>query len=99
MLDLIQDTQTSFVQNRSDLDNIFTFSEATEWAQHSGQHLAILLLDFQKAYDRVDWFFLEGNSSSKASGHFSFVQDSFNHVLIGGRAGERFGLSASVWRH
>ena len=52
--DLIHDTQTGFVQDRSILDNIFTFLEATEWAQHSGQHLAILLLDFEKAYDRVD---------------------------------------------
>ena len=61
--DLIHDTQTGFVQDRSILDNIFTFSEATEWAQHSGQHLAILLLDFEKAYDRVDWSFLEGTLS------------------------------------
>ena len=28
--DLIHDTQTGFVQDRSILDNIFTFSEATE---------------------------------------------------------------------
>ena len=60
---LIHDTQTSFVQDRSILDNIFTFSEATEWAQHSSQHLAIVLLDFEKAYDRVDWSFLEGTLS------------------------------------
>ena len=60
LLDLIHDTQTGFVQDRSVLDNIFTFLEATEWAQHIGQHLAILLLDFEKAYDRVDWSFLEG---------------------------------------
>ena len=43
--DLIHDTQTGFVQDRSILDNVFTFSKATEWAQHSGQHIAILLLD------------------------------------------------------
>ena len=57
--DLIHDTQIGFVQDRSILDDVFTFSEATEWTQHSGQHLAILLLDFEKAYDRVDWSFLE----------------------------------------
>ena len=54
LLDLIHDTQTGFVHDRRILNNIFTFLEATEWAQHSGQHLAILLLDFEKAYDRVD---------------------------------------------
>ena len=30
--DLIHDMQTSFVQDRNILDNLFTFSEATEWA-------------------------------------------------------------------
>ena len=54
LLDLIHGTHTSFVQDRSILDNIFTFSEAIEWTHHSGQHLAILLLDFEKAYDKVD---------------------------------------------
>ena len=58
--DLIHNTQTEFIQDHSILDNIFTFSKATKWAQHSGQHLAVLLLDFEKAYGRVDWCFLEG---------------------------------------
>ena len=52
--DLIHDTHTGFVQDHSILNNVFTFFEATEWAQHSGQYLAILLLDFKKAYNRVD---------------------------------------------
>ena len=33
---LIHDTQIGFVQDRNILDNIFTFSEAAEWAQHNG---------------------------------------------------------------
>lgn len=49
-----------FVQDRSILDHVFTLSEATEWAQQSGQHLTILLLDFEKEYDTMDWSFLEG---------------------------------------
>ena len=31
----------------------------TALAQHHKQSLAILLLDFEKAYDKVDWDFLE----------------------------------------
>ena len=31
--EIIHDTQTGFVQDRSILDNIFTFFEAAEWAQ------------------------------------------------------------------
>lgn len=42
------------------MDNVFTFYEAVEWASASHQPLAVLLLNFEKAYDRVDWDFLEG---------------------------------------
>ena len=49
----IHNTQSGFVQDRIILDSLFTFLEATKWEQHNRQHLAILL-DFEKAYDRVD---------------------------------------------
>ena len=56
---LIHPTQTGFVKGRSILDNIFTFWEAVSLARMRGEPLAVLLLDFEKAYDRVDWAFLE----------------------------------------
>ena len=60
MLDsLIHATQTGFVKERSILDNIFTFWEAVSLARLAESPLAVLLLDFEKAYDRVDWGFLE----------------------------------------
>ena len=43
------------------MDNVFTFYEAVEWARQLHQPIAIMLLDFEKAYDRVDWDFLEGS--------------------------------------
>ncbi|MCO5560024.1 hypothetical protein L7F22_013630 [Adiantum nelumboides] len=46
--------------DRSILDNVVTFYEALEWAHQTGKPTAIMLLDFEKAYDRVDWGFLEG---------------------------------------
>ena len=56
---IIHDTQSGFLQDRSIFDNIFLFWEMTALAQHHKQSLAILLLDFEKAYDKVDWDFLE----------------------------------------
>ena len=49
---LIHDTQTGFVKERSILDNIFTFWEALFLARLRGEPLVVLLLDFEKAYDR-----------------------------------------------
>ena len=46
-------SQTSFVPNKCTLDNIFLAFEAIEWALENQQNLSMLLLDFEKAYDRV----------------------------------------------
>ena len=59
LLDLIHNTQTGFVHGKSIFYNIFSFWEASKWSIQSNQKLAILLLDFEKAYDKVDWDFLE----------------------------------------
>ncbi|MCO5591465.1 hypothetical protein L7F22_045448 [Adiantum nelumboides] len=52
--DLIHTSQTGFVQDRCILEDIFCLHQAIEWARASSTPLAILLLDFEKAYDRVD---------------------------------------------
>ncbi|MCO5565052.1 hypothetical protein L7F22_018723 [Adiantum nelumboides] len=55
-----EEAQKGFVQDRCILDNLFCLHQAMEWAGSSSTPLAILFLDFEKAYDRVDWGFLEG---------------------------------------
>ena len=57
---LIHDSRTGFVQERSIFYNIFLFWEMVAIAEEQ-QELAILFLDFEfKAYDIVDWDFMEG---------------------------------------
>ena len=55
----IPPSQTGFVPNRCILDNIFLAFEAMEWSLENQQELSLLLLDFEKAYNRVSWSFLQ----------------------------------------
>ena len=56
---LVHHTQTGFMSDRNIVENIFNFWEASAFAKHSKQNLAVILLDFEKVYDRVYQGFLE----------------------------------------
>jgi len=58
LLNVIRPGQTGFVEGRSILDNTFLAQEAQDWAEESNQDLVLLLLDFEKAFDRIEWGFL-----------------------------------------
>jgi hypothetical protein len=55
---IIRPNQTGFVEGRSILDNVFMAQEALGWVEESEQDLVLLLLDFKKAFDRIEWGFL-----------------------------------------
>ncbi len=46
------------MEGRSILNNVFIAQEALSWAEESNQDLILLLLDFEKAFDRIEWNFL-----------------------------------------
>jgi len=58
LLNVIRPGQTGFVKGRSILDNTFLAQEAQDWAEESNQDLVLLLLNFKKAFDRIEWSFL-----------------------------------------
>ncbi len=57
---IIRPNQTRFVERRSILNNVFIAQEALSWAEESNQDSILLLLDFEKAFDRIEWGFLFG---------------------------------------
>ncbi|MCO5609406.1 hypothetical protein L7F22_063632 [Adiantum nelumboides] len=87
---------------RSILDNVVTFYEAVEWARQTEQPIAIMLLDFEKAYDRVDWGFLQGTLSRLGfpdawiRGISALYRSATAELTIGGHVGRTFTLSRSV---
>lgn len=55
---VIQEGHSAFLPSRYILDAVMVQHETITWAKESAQPLAMLKLDFSKAYDMVSWKFL-----------------------------------------
>ena len=95
-------SQTGFVPNRCILDNIFLAFESIDWALESNQNISLVLLDFEKAYNRVSWTFLE-----KTMEKMGFVESWIKRVMslnlnasativVNGKQSQAFQLQRSV---
>ncbi|KAK2449806.1 hypothetical protein QL285_008962 [Trifolium repens] len=56
---LIPNTQSAFIKGRQLVDGVVVVSEVIDFAKRSGKECLILKVDFEKAYDSVDWGFLD----------------------------------------
>ena len=59
MAHLIDDAQSAFVMNRQILDGVLIANESLRWLKKKKIPGSLLKLDFHKAYDFVNWSFLE----------------------------------------
>ena len=55
---IISVTRTGFIKGRFILENLVTSWEAMHWAKANNQNSAMILLDFEKAYDKIEWHFV-----------------------------------------
>ncbi|GAU50260.1 hypothetical protein TSUD_409060 [Trifolium subterraneum] len=56
---VILETQTTFVKDRQILDGILIANEVVDEARKSQKELLLFKVDFEKAYDSVDWGYLD----------------------------------------
>ena len=49
---IVSVSQTGFIKRRYILENLITSWEAMKWGEDSKQNVCMVLLDFEKAYDR-----------------------------------------------
>ena len=95
-------SQTGFVPNRCILDNIFLAFEAIAWTRENQQDLSMLLLDFEKAYDRVNWTFLKevmakmGFHSQWIKQVMSLNENAAASIIVNGEISSTFRLQRSV---
>ena len=100
--DIIQTNQTGFMEHRSIMDNVILFWEAVATARETNQNLACLMLDFKKAYDRVQWYFLEEVMKvielpwEWRRAAQALYKNGSSKVLIAGRKGATISLTRSI---
>lgn len=56
---LISENQSAFVGDRQILDEVLLENEVVNWAKSCSKKLMLIKIDFAKAYDCVNWDFLD----------------------------------------
>ncbi|GAU51172.1 hypothetical protein TSUD_412070 [Trifolium subterraneum] len=56
---VVSEAQTAFVKDRQILDGILIANEVVDEARKSNKELLLFKVDFEKAYDSVDWGYLD----------------------------------------
>jgi hypothetical protein len=99
---IVRPSQTGFVEGRSILDNTFLAQEALYWAVESDQDLVMLLLDFEKTFDRIEWNFLFETLANLGFAnqwiHWvrSLYRSASSAIKLNGVVGSSFPLARSV---
>jgi hypothetical protein len=99
---LINNSQIGFIKGRYILENLITAWEAMDWAKCSRQNSTLLLLDFEKAYDRIEWnFIIMVLQSFGFPPYFcnvvqTFLQDAYAQIEINGSLSDPFPLGRSI---
>jgi hypothetical protein len=84
------------------MDNIFLVEESIAWATESQQDLAVILIDFEKAFDRVNWTFLQ--EAMKKMGYdqdfikwtVAVYKSSTSQIIVNGAISREFPLDRAV---
>ena len=100
--DIIHENQTGFIRGRCIFDNVLLLWEVMALADSTASSSAILMLDFEKAYDRVLWPFLErvmramGLPPQWRNCTSALYRTATSSVLVSGARGPTFQLHRSV---
>ncbi|KAK2360432.1 hypothetical protein QL285_085698 [Trifolium repens] len=99
---LISESQTAFVKDRQILDGILIANEVVDEARKSKKELMLFKVDFEKAYDSVDWGYLDAVMGKMAFPHLwrkwirECVCTATASVLVNGSPTEEFPLQRGL---
>ena len=79
---IIANNQTAFIKGRFILESVVAAQELIHAAHTRGESALVLKLDYEKAYDRVDWTFLDEMLHSRVFG--PIIRGWIKSMLVGG---------------
>ena len=91
MDDIVDRSQTAFMKGRIILDNVLVAHEIIHYARVQKQKGILVKIDFEKAYDKINWDFIFQMLISRGFGNkwagwvISLLQGSKNCVNINGK--------------
>ncbi|KAJ9566561.1 hypothetical protein OSB04_002527 [Centaurea solstitialis] len=100
--DVIGSEQTAYIKNKSILDGPLIVSEIISWIKNSNRSALVFKIDFEKAFDTVNWAFLDEVMMQMNFGHKwrSWIQSCLKSasvsVLINGSATPEFSMGKGV---
>jgi Reverse transcriptase (RNA-dependent DNA polymerase) len=59
MNSLVDTTQSTFIKDRYIMDNVLTAHEIIHYAIKHKQKSIVLKVDFEKAYDKINWSYVQ----------------------------------------
>ena len=59
---MISKTQTGFIKGRSILEGPLVVNEIIEWAKKVKKQTMLLKVDFEKAFDTINWDYIEART-------------------------------------
>jgi hypothetical protein len=99
---MISGCQTAFIKGRNIMDGIVSLHEMIHEAKRKKQRAIILKLDFEKAYDKVDWVYLSKCISQKGFSplwckfFYLIIKNGTLYVKINDKKGKDFGSHRGV---
>ncbi|XP_019430813.1 PREDICTED: uncharacterized protein LOC109338127 [Lupinus angustifolius] len=99
---LISPTQSTFVQDRNILDATVVINEIIHSAKKDKDGCFLFKIDFEKAYDSVDWNFLDymlfrfGFSAKCRRWIYVCLSSTFMSVLVNGSPTAQFSVSRGI---
>ncbi|GJX49213.1 kinase-like domain, beta-lactamase/transpeptidase-like protein [Tanacetum coccineum] len=100
--EVVGDVQNVFIKGRSILDGVLIANETVEYLMKSKGKCLVFKVDFEKAYDSINWRFLDdimkrmGFGSKWCNWVLNCLKSASTSILVNGSPTEEFGLECGV---
>lgn len=100
--EIVNEVQSSYIEGRHILEGLLIINEVAAWAKKTKKQIFLLKVDFEKAFDSINWGYLEstmeqiGFSQKWRNLIHGCLSSSRASVLVNGSPTKEFAISKGV---